>query len=221
MYRWDLLSFIRKEFSSLSFPLLFFFFLERDRMRISTGQLSASSSDRAGKVWWQVSMIRDDPWSINEKDGGGEGGRGERWFVPEGSFDSRIASSGCTLSSAIRQIGSVFNEGDRARESLSEGGEGERDGGFLPRSFSLSLSLIRHQRLDYRLPCTSPRPIWREIDTGDRRDRHAKGTLLSYHTRLFLFRCNGGNIIGEILIIFFFWFWLYLIFRELYFYCVS
>lgn len=86
VYRWDLLSFIRKKFSSLSFPLLFFFFLERDRMRISTGQLSASSSDRAGKVWWQVSMIRDDPWSINEKDGGGKRGEGGTLIRSRGKF---------------------------------------------------------------------------------------------------------------------------------------
>lgn len=69
-------------------------------------------------------------------------GRGERWFVPEGSFDSRIASSGCTLSSAIRQIGSVFNEGDRARESLSEGGGKGKEtaASYLALPLSLSLS---------------------------------------------------------------------------------
>lgn len=60
-------------------------------------------------------------------------------MVDQREEEGDVDSSGCTLFSAVRQIGSVFNEGDRAREAKP--------------------------RLDYRLPCISLASIPREIDT--------------------------------------------------------
>ena len=73
---------------------------------LRSGRLSAPSLIGRGKFRWQETTVVDQ--------------REE-----EGDVDS----SGCTLFSAVRQIGSVFNEGDRAREAKP--------------------------RLDYRLPCIS------------------------------------------------------------------